>query len=73
MEQDYSYQAKLALLRVADNITCEEDLVELKQALSKFYVSRADRLMEKMWEDGTFDQIKLDELRGQHLRTPYRP
>ena len=24
-----------------------------------------------MWEDGTLDQEKLDELRGQHLRTPY--
>ena len=30
------------------------------------------RAIDKMWDEGTFDQKKLDELRGQHLRTPYK-
>ena len=28
--------------------------------------------VEQKLDDGTFNQAKLDELRGQHLRTPYR-
>jgi hypothetical protein len=31
----------------------------------------AQRAIDKMWDEGTFDQKKLDELRSQHLRTPY--
>jgi len=28
--------------------------------------------MQRLWDNGTLDQNALDELRGQHLRTPYR-
>ena len=71
MEENYSYQAKLVLYHVPETIKTEEDLIELKQALSNFYAARADRMLDKMWENGTLDQKKLDELRGKHLRTPY--
>ena len=71
MEQDYSYQAKLYLSDVADKVRTEADLKDLKHAVSEFFAKRADRLLDKMWEDGTYDQKKLDELRGQHFRTPY--
>ena len=39
---------------------------------SAFYAKQVDEEMDKLWESGQFDQKKLDELRGQHLRTPYK-
>lgn len=35
------------------------------------YAEKAQQEIDQMWEDGTLSQEKLDELRGQHLRTPY--
>ena len=43
-----------------------------EQEKSAFYDKEVDEEMAKLWESGQFDQKKLDELRGQHLRTPYK-
>ena len=43
-----------------------------EQEKSAFYAKQVDEEMDKLWESGQFDQKKLDELRGQHLRTPYK-
>ena len=50
----------------------QEDLDALRLTLSLFFAERAQKAIDKMWDEGTFDQKKLDELRGQHLRTPYK-
>lgn len=67
----YSQMAQLELMNAVANITSQEDLDELRLILSHFFVERAQRDIDKMWDEGTFDQKKLDELRGQHLRTSY--
>lgn len=68
----YSEMAQLELMDAAVNVNSEEDLAALKLAISLFFAQLAQQAIDKMWDDGTFDQTKLDELRGQHLRTPYK-
>jgi len=67
----YSEMAQLELMNAAANVTSQEDLDALRLTLSLFFAERAQKAIDKMWDEGTFDQKKLDELRGQHLRTPY--
>ena len=64
--------AQLELMNAAANITSQDDLDALKLTLSLFFAERAQKAIDRMWEEGTFDQNKLDELRSQHLRTPYK-
>ena len=68
----YSEIAQMELMNAAANITSQEELDSLRMTLSLFFAERAQKAIDKMWDEGTFDQAKLDELRGQHLRTPYR-
>ena len=68
----YSQLAQLELMNAAANVNSQEDLDALKLTLSLFFAEKAQREIDQMWEDGTLDQSKLDELRGQHLRTPYK-
>ena len=68
----YGEMAHLELMNAAANISSQEDLDALRLTLSLFFAERAQKEIDKMWDDGSFDQKKLDELRGQHLRTPYR-
>ncbi len=68
----YSEMAQLELMNAAANVTSQEDLDALRLTLSLFFAERAQKAIDKMWDEGTFDQSKLDELRGQHLRTPYK-
>lgn len=60
--------AQLEVMDAVANVNTKEDLAALKLALSLFFASLAQQTIDKMWDEGTFDQAKLDELRGQHLR-----
>ena len=64
--------AQLKLMNAAANVTSQDDLDALRLTLSLFFAGLAQKAIDKMWDEGTFDQKKLDELRGQHLRTPYK-
>lgn len=68
----YSQIAQLELLNAAVNVATQDDLDALRMTLSLFFAERAQTVIDKMWDEGVFDQQKLDELRGQHLRTPYK-
>ncbi len=67
----YSELAQLELLNAAANVSSQEDLDALRLTISLFFAERAQKAIDKMWDEGIFDQKKLDELRGQHFRTPY--
>ena len=64
-------EAQLELLNAMAGLDSAKDLEDLKHALSEFFARRADEELERLWENGTLNQQILDELRGQHLRTPY--
>lgn len=68
----YPQMAQLELMNAAANVTSQDDLDALRLTLSLFFAERAQKAIDKMWDEGTLDQQKLDELRGQHLRTPYK-
>jgi hypothetical protein len=68
----YLQTAQLELMNAAANVTSQADLDALRLTLSLFFADLAQRAIDRMWDEGTFNQAKLDELRGQHLRTPYR-
>ena len=65
----YSEMAQLELMNAAANVTTKEDLDALKLTLSRFFAELAQRAINKLWDEGKFDQEKLDELRGRHLRS----
>lgn len=64
--------AQIELLHAMASIETEEELHELKLALSKFFAQRAQKELDKLWDNGTLDQKRLNDLRHQHLRTPYK-
>ncbi|MBQ8969083.1 MAG: hypothetical protein IJ064_05065 [Bacteroidaceae bacterium] len=68
----YSQMAQLELMNAVANINSEAELNEFKSLLAHYFAQKAQKAIDKMWDEGTFNQAKLDELRGQHLRTPYR-
>ena len=50
----------------------EQELEALMDVLRNFYATRLSAEMQRLWDNGTLDQHALDELRNEHLRTPYR-
>ncbi len=50
----------------------EQELNALMDVLRNFYANRLESEMQRLWDDGTLNQERLDQLRGEHLRTTYR-
>lgn len=63
--------AQVELLNAMAYLNTDEELMELKEALSKFFAAKAERELDKLWDEGKLNQEVLDNLRHQHLRTPY--
>lgn len=63
--------AQIELLSTMASLTTEDDLVELKQAIARFFAERADREMERLWGNGTINEDTLKSWEHEHMRTPY--
>ena len=64
-------QSQMMILESFAGAQDEQELNELMDVLRDFYVQRLEREMQRLWDNGTFDEKVLEHLRGQHLRTPY--
>ena len=64
-------RAPVLLLENFAHIDSQEEVDELTEVIRNYYAQKLEDELERLWNDGTLNQQKLDELRGQHLRTPY--
>lgn len=63
--------AQVHVFNLVSHIKSAAGLDQLKKQLSAFYAKQVDEEMDQLWENGQFDEKKLQELRGSHFRTPY--
>ena len=71
MEDSLTYEAKLTLLSALNRINTQEELDELKSALSKFFMKRAENELDKLWEEGKINHATIERWGNEHLRTKY--
>lgn len=64
--------AQVSLLESFAGIQSQEEINELTRVIRDYYAKNLEDELEKLWDDGTLNQERLDELGGQHLRTAYK-
>lgn len=72
MERVVLNPAQREVLDVMSCMQTEEDLQALKAVLVQFLNDRLQRELDQLWDNGTIDDVKMDEWRHTHYRTPYR-
>ena len=72
MHVDTMNESQMMILKSFAGAQDEQELNALMDVLRNFYASRLESEMQRLWDDGTLNQDKLDQLKGEHLRTPYR-
>jgi len=72
MHVDTMNESQMMILESFAGAQDEQELNALMDVLRNFYASRLESEMQRLWDDGTLNQDKLDQLKGEHLRTPYR-
>ena len=72
MQVETMNKAQMMILESFAGAQDEQELNALMDVLRNFYASRLESEMQRLWDNGTLNQEKLDQLRDEHLRTPYR-
>ena len=49
-----------------------EAVTDLKQAISNYFAQKAEEEIDKLWENGTLSEAKIERFRSLHERTAYK-
>ena len=62
---------QLHLLKMFSFAKTEDALFEIKKALSAYFAKKVEDDMDKLWDEGLWNQEKNEDILKEHLRTPY--
>ena len=72
MEATVLNEAQLELLRMMSTFNTPEALKDLKQAISDYFANKADKEIERLWDEGVLNDAKVESFRTLHERTAYK-
>lgn len=64
-------QAQLQILDMLSFIKTPEALQDLNKVISDYFVQKADAELDRMWNERTLDEERIESFRHLHERTPY--
>ena len=67
MQVDTMNESQMMILESFAGAQDEQELNALMDVLKNFYANRLESEMQRLWDDGTLNQERLDQLRGEHL------
>ena len=67
MQVDTMNESQMMILESFAGAQDEQELNALMDVLRNFYANRLESEMQRLWDDGTLNQERLDQLRGEHL------
>lgn len=73
MEQNLRINhAQYELLNMLSCLNRDEDVHELKNVLVQFLNDRLQSEINRLWDNGTLTEQKVENWKNEHMRTPYR-
>lgn len=63
--------AQLEIIDMMSFVKTQDSLLQLKQAISDFFIKKAQMEIDHLWQTGELDEEKVESFRNLHERTPY--
>lgn len=67
-----STPAQIKLLEMMSFVKTPDALTELSDIISNYFAQRLDNEIDKLWDEGTLNEEKVESFRTLHERTPYK-
>lgn len=64
--------AQLELLKLFANDIPDEELIDLKRLIVKYYAKKLEEKATKIWEEKNWTDEDMDKFLNTHMRTPYK-
>ena len=72
MERTVFNAAQLQILDLMAYVESEDTLNEIKDMLSNYFAQKAEREIDKLWDNGQVNNTIIEEWNHEHMRTPYK-
>ncbi len=72
MERTVFNAAQLQILDLMAYVESEDTLNEIKDMLSNYFAQKAEREIDKLWDNGQINNTIIEEWKHEHMRTPYK-
>lgn len=72
MERTIFTPAQLEILDFMSYVENEETLNEIRDMLSRYFAQKAEKEIDKLWEEGTINNTIIENWKNEHMRTPYK-
>ena len=69
MEATTLNEAQMSILRLLGAMKTVEEANELRQVICDYYARRVDDEVDKLWDEGKWDNEKNEAILKEHLRT----
>lgn len=71
MERTIFNNAQLEILDLMSYVESKETLDEIRDMLSRYFAEKAQKEIDKLWEEGTINDAVIEGWKTEHMRTPY--
>ena len=71
MENAALNQTQVHLLKMFSYATSDKEFAQIKTALSRYFAEQAEAEMDKLWDEGKWNDEMNEQVLREHLRTPY--
>ena len=71
MERTILNNAQLEILDLMSYVESKETLDEIRDMLSRYFAEKAQKEIDKLWEEGTINDAVIEGWKTEHMRTPY--
>lgn len=64
--------AQRALINTFAYIKTDEEVNDLRNAISDYFARKAQLAIDKLWDEGVINVDVLEQWKKEHMRTPYK-
>ncbi len=63
---------QIELIRLFSYQISDNQIIEIRELLAKYFAEAATREMDKLWEENQWNNDTMEIWSNEHLRTPYK-
>lgn len=72
MERTIFTPAQLEILDLMSYVENEDTLIEIRDMLSRYFAQKAEKEIDKLWDEGVINDTVIENWKTEHMRTPYK-
>ena len=63
---------QIEMLELASRVSSEVEMQDIRRMLGQYFAKRAEKAIDRLWDEGVLNDKVMEEWKSEHMRTPYK-